>query len=210
MQLHIDGIADNQPIPERFAFGVQDDDAHVRFGENRNPAVSWSGLPDGTQSLVLICVDTDVPTRPDDVNQEGRTVPASLPRANFYHWVVVDIPVGCAGIREAESSEGVTARGKVSPAGPAQSRQGRNDYTAWFEGDAGPASNCSVPVRLIVRTPPCTGTTVIREVIPLSLLGTASPSCTVYSGAVTPVRRYSSPARCSPPVPGNDSQYGSC
>ena len=68
MQLHIDGIADNQPIPERFAFGVQDDDAHVRLGENRNPAVSWSGLPDGTQSLVLICVDTDVPTRPDDVN----------------------------------------------------------------------------------------------------------------------------------------------
>lgn len=135
MQLHIEGIADNQPIPARFAFGVQDDNEHVRLGENRNPTVSWSGLPDGTLSLVLICVDTDVPTRPDDVNQEGRTVPASLPRTNFYHWVVVDIPVDCAGIREAESSEGITARGKVSPAGPAESRQGRNDYTAWFEGD---------------------------------------------------------------------------
>jgi Raf kinase inhibitor-like YbhB/YbcL family protein len=135
MQLHVKGIAENQPIPERFAFGVQDADDHVTLGENRNPAISWSGLPDGTRSLVFICVDSDVPTRPDDVNQEGRTVPADLPRTNFYHWVVVDIPASCIGIAEAESSDGVTARGKQSPAGPAQSRQGRNDYTSWFDGD---------------------------------------------------------------------------
>ena len=27
-----------------------------------------------------------------DVNKEGRSVPASLPRASFFHWVLVDIP----------------------------------------------------------------------------------------------------------------------
>lgn len=135
MQLEVEGITDQQPIPERFAFGVKDAEAHVALGANRNPAVRWSGLPDGTRSLVLICVDVDVPTRPDDVNQEGRTVPADLPRANFYHWVMVDIAASCRGIAEAECSDGVTARGKTAPAGPAGSRQGRNDYTGWFEGD---------------------------------------------------------------------------
>ena len=135
MQLQIDGIVNDQPIPERFAFGVQDAGSHVRLGENRNPAVRWSELPDGTRSLVLVCVDSDVPTKPDDVNQEGRTVPATLPRANFYHWVMVDIPAECPGIDEGMCSSGITAGGKSAPAGPARSRQGQNDYTGWFEGD---------------------------------------------------------------------------
>ena len=42
------------------------------FGANRNPQLSWSDVPAATRSLVLICVDSDVPTRADDVNQEGR------------------------------------------------------------------------------------------------------------------------------------------
>jgi Raf kinase inhibitor-like YbhB/YbcL family protein len=81
-------------------------------------------------------VDTDVPTRPDDVNQEGRFVPASLPRAEFYHWVMVDLPPSVQEIAAGSCSEGITPRGKQSPAGPAGSRQGLNDYTQWFAGDA--------------------------------------------------------------------------
>jgi hypothetical protein len=135
MKLTVGGITDGAAIPEKFAFGVRDPESHVRLGENLNPAISWSDVPEGTRSLVLICVDTDVPTKPDDVNQEGRTVPSDLPRANFYHWVMVDIPPGLGGIGEGECSQGVTARGKQSAEGPGGARQGRNDYTDWFQGD---------------------------------------------------------------------------
>ncbi len=135
MQLRIDGIEQDRPIPARFAFGAPDAESHVTLSDNRNPALSWDGLPEGTRSLVLICVDVDVPTKPDDVNQEGREVPADLPRANFYHWVMVDIDPATAGIGEGDCSDGVTARGKTDPAGPAGSRQGKNDYTGWFAGD---------------------------------------------------------------------------
>ena len=136
MKLIVEGIENNRPVPEKFAFGIQDPKEHVRLGENLNPGIRWEDLPEGTKSLVLICVDTDVPTKPDDVNQEGRTVPASLPRGRFYHWVMVDLPPSLEGIAEGACSEGVTPRGKQSPSGPKGSRQGRNDYTAWFEGDA--------------------------------------------------------------------------
>jgi Raf kinase inhibitor-like YbhB/YbcL family protein len=135
MKLIVEGIENKRPIPEKFAFGIQDPKEHVRLGENLSPAIRWDGLPEGTKSLVLICVDTDVPTKPDDVNQEGRTVPASLPRGRFYHWVMVDLPPSLESIAEGECSKGVTPRGKQSPAGPKGSRQGRNDYTAWFDGD---------------------------------------------------------------------------
>jgi Raf kinase inhibitor-like YbhB/YbcL family protein len=136
MELKVEGIRDAGPVPPRIAFGVPDPTDHVRLGANLNPGLRWSGVPENTRSLVLICVDSDVPTRPDDVNKEGRTVPASLPRANFYHWVMVDIPPETAGIGEGECSRGVSPRGKSSPPGPEGSRQGRNDYTGWFEGDA--------------------------------------------------------------------------
>ena len=57
MKLTVGGITDGAAIPEKFAFGVQDPGAHVRLGENLNPSVSWSGVPEGTRSLVLICVE---------------------------------------------------------------------------------------------------------------------------------------------------------
>lgn len=135
MKLIVEGIDNDQPIPAQFAFGVPDEATHVQLGENLNPAIRWENLPEGTRTLVLICVDTDVPTRPDDVNKKGRTVPADLPRGRFYHWVIVDLPPDSTGIAEGACSRGVTPRGKPSPEGPEGSRQGRNDYTAWFEGD---------------------------------------------------------------------------
>jgi hypothetical protein len=125
-----------QRIPEEFAFGVPDAAQHLRLGRNRNPHLFWSGVPAGTKSLVLLCADADVPTRPDDVNKEGRVVPSSLPRADFYHWVMVDIPPAVYEIAAGACSDGIVPRGKQSPAGPPGSRQGLNDYTLWFAGDA--------------------------------------------------------------------------
>ena len=135
MQIQCSAFGDNAPIPDDYCFCVPSSEGHVSMGDNRNPGLSWSGVPSGTRSLVLICVDPDVPTRPDDVNKEGRTVPASLPRCDFFHWVMVDIDPAVREIPEGACADGITAGGKRNPSGPRGARQGINDYTNWFAGD---------------------------------------------------------------------------
>ena len=73
------------------SFCIPDPAHHVCLGKNLNPHLAWSDVPTGTKSFVLICHDPDVPSRGDDVNQEDRTVPATLPRVDFFHWVLVDL-----------------------------------------------------------------------------------------------------------------------
>lgn len=141
MKLTSPVLRDNQPIPAEYAFGIPDAKQHVALGANRNPPLEWGDLPTGTQSLVLICHDRDVPTRADDVNQEGRTVPADLPRADFYHWILVDLPPEPARILTGEFSDGVTAGGKPGPDGPRGVRQGINSYREWFAGDSAMAGD---------------------------------------------------------------------
>lgn len=135
MHLQIDGIRHGEKIPARFAFAKPDAKNHVTLSDNRNPELRWSDVPEGTRSLVLICVDGDAPTQRDDVNCEDREVPEKLRRGDFYHWVMVDIPPAMSGIAEGSCSDGVTARGKDDTIGPDGTRQGLNDYTDWFEGD---------------------------------------------------------------------------
>ncbi|MGJ8670014.1 MAG: YbhB/YbcL family Raf kinase inhibitor-like protein [Oceanococcus sp.] len=136
MQIRSDDLSHNMPIPGRCAFGVIDPQQHVALSDNRNPHLTWSNIPEGTQSFVICCIDTDVPTKADDVNQEGRVVPAELPRTEFVHWLIADIPAGITDIDNGRCSKEITAGGKSSPAGPDGSVQGVNDYTAWFAGDA--------------------------------------------------------------------------
>ncbi|HED63988.1 MAG TPA: YbhB/YbcL family Raf kinase inhibitor-like protein, partial [Planctomycetes bacterium] len=62
--------------------------------------------------------------------------PANLPRADFVHWVLVDVPASVTELAAGSCCDGVTPGGKRGPSGPAGSRQGINDYTSWFEGDA--------------------------------------------------------------------------
>jgi Raf kinase inhibitor-like YbhB/YbcL family protein len=135
MKLTSASFLSDQPIPEQFAFGAPDPVLHVRLASNHNPQLKWSGAPAQTRSFALICVDSDVPTSPDDVNKEGRVVPANLPRGDFYHWVMVDIPPSVTEIAEAECSEGIVAGGKKELRGPRGARQGVNDYTGWFAND---------------------------------------------------------------------------
>lgn len=135
MKLTSRTLTANGRIPGRCAFAIQAPHGHVTLSQNRNPQLSWSGAPAGTHSFVLTCIDADAPTKPDDVNQEGRTVPADLPRADFVHWLVANIPVDVRDIAEGASADGVTAKGKSAPAGPEGSVQGTNDYTGWFAGD---------------------------------------------------------------------------
>jgi Raf kinase inhibitor-like YbhB/YbcL family protein len=138
MNLSNQSFGHDDAIPHEFAFAKPDPAAHVALAQNRNPELSWSNVPEGCKTLALVCVDPDAPTVPDNVNKEGLTVPADLPRADFHHWVMVDMPATCTGIAAGECSDGVTPRGKQSPPNPAgapQARQGVNDYTGWFADD---------------------------------------------------------------------------
>ncbi len=122
-------------IPGRCAFAVQAPKGHVRFSDNRNPHLAWRDAPAATKSFALLCTDADAPTKADDVNKDGREIPADVPRGEFVHWVMANIPATVASIAEAACSSAVTAKGKTDPKGPEGSVQGGNDYSGWFKSD---------------------------------------------------------------------------
>ncbi len=134
MKLTIPSFENGAPIPAEFAMGVPAADAPATFGPNRSPHVTWTDPPPGTQSFALICTDRDAPSVRDDANQPGRTVPHDLPRADFYHWVLIDIPADVRELPAGCDCEGVTPRGK--DAGPTPyGMRGINSYTNWFAGE---------------------------------------------------------------------------
>ncbi len=53
---------------------------HTCDGANRSPAFAWSGVPEGTQSLLLVCDDPDAP------------------RGTFHHWAAFNIPPDWEGL----------------------------------------------------------------------------------------------------------------
>jgi Raf kinase inhibitor-like YbhB/YbcL family protein len=141
MKLWSNAFADNSSMPSEFAFCKPAAAGHVALSSNRNPDLHWDDFPDGTRSFALIAHDPDVPSKDDDVNREGRKVPASLPRVDFFHWVLVDIPPGLHTIAAGTHSDGVIAHGKPGPevrVGTTTAngmRHGLNDYTGWFAND---------------------------------------------------------------------------
>jgi hypothetical protein len=81
-------------------------------GENRSPALAWSGVPNGTRSFALTLFDPDA--------GGGR---------GFWHWLVFDIPAGSTGLREgAGSGTGL----------PAEAVQSANDFGKAAYGGACP------------------------------------------------------------------------
>ena len=141
MELTTTAFPDMGIIPPEFAFCAADPVAHVKLSANRNPDFAWRGVPPGAKSLAVICHDPDVPSRGDDVNKEGRAVPKSLPRVDFHHWIVIDLPPDTPPIARGEFSAGVTTRGKPGPHAPRGARQGVNNYTDWFAGDKDMSGN---------------------------------------------------------------------
>src|SRR5438876_7748121 len=82
-------------------------------GQDTAPALSWSGVPDGTKCLALIVDDPDAP----DPN---------APRMTWVHWVLYDIPA---------SAEGIARGGKALPGGR---REGSNDWKRTGHGGPWP------------------------------------------------------------------------
>lgn len=135
MKLTSTAFKDNERIPGRCAFGIPDAAAHMKFGQNRNPELTWSGIPKGAKSLVLLCIDGDVPSSLDNFNKDGKVIETHLARVEFCHWAMVDIPPRDGGVAEGECCDGITERGKKHPKGPPESRQGINDYTSFMAGN---------------------------------------------------------------------------
>jgi Raf kinase inhibitor-like YbhB/YbcL family protein len=135
MKLSSTSFENGRRIPARFAFGKHDPTSHLTLSDNWNPHLEWRDLPGGTKSLALVVHDADVPSRPDDVNKEGRVISADLPRVDFFHWALVDLEPQPSAIQEGEFSRGITPRGKPGPEAPRGTRQGLNNYTQWFAGD---------------------------------------------------------------------------
>ncbi len=148
MKLWSDSFADGASMPEQYAFcAIDRDDSgnvrsnHIRMAANHNPHFAWSDAPAGTQSFALICHDPDVPSRGDDVNQEGKLIPADLQRVDFFHWCLVDMPPNMVCVTPGAFSSGITAGGKPGPECLVFMRHAINDYTGWFASDAAMAGD---------------------------------------------------------------------
>lgn len=132
MRIELPALANGASVPDRFCYFIFAEEGHAKAGPNVSPEVRWFDLPAGTKSLAIIVEDPDAPSVGDDVNKEGRTLPADMPRVSFHHWVLVDIPPGIDSIPEgAESDPG--GRGEL--ASKPYGRRGVNDFTSWFAND---------------------------------------------------------------------------
>jgi Raf kinase inhibitor-like YbhB/YbcL family protein len=82
-------------------------------GDDLSPDLSWSGLPEGTRSLVLIVDDPDAPD------------PAA-PKMVWDHWLLYNLPPDCGGLPEAVrpqalpagTGEGLNSWGRTGYGGP--------------------------------------------------------------------------------------------
>ncbi len=83
-------------IPKSFEF-----DGFGCSGDNRSPALSWSGAPEGTQAFAVTVYDPDAPTG-----------------SGWWHWMVINIP---ASVTELASNAGAVG-GANLPAGASQAR----------------------------------------------------------------------------------------
>lgn len=134
MRLESQSFAELAPIPAEFAFAAIASPGPIVLSGNRNPYLHWTDAPEGTRSFALIALDPDVPSVGTDVNQAGRSIAIDLPRVEFSHWLMANIPADTAEIAAGQFSDGITARGKKAQS-PLNTQQGLNDYTGWFAGD---------------------------------------------------------------------------
>jgi len=92
------------PIPQKY----------TGEGEDVSPALSWSGTPEGTKQIALICDDPDAPTKDP-----------------WVHWVIFAIPADAKGL-----PEGVPRDAELTS--PAGAKQGLNSWPKDNIGYRGP------------------------------------------------------------------------
>lgn len=106
-----DGFRDGETIPQQFTCQ----------GEDISPALSWSAIPAGTQSIAILMQDLD------------------SPRPGFTHWIMYNIP---------PVSTGIPGNITAVPLLPDSSMQGKND--AGRTGYSGPCPPAGNPHRYLI------------------------------------------------------------
>ncbi len=87
-----------------FSEGRRIPQKHTGEGADLSPPLCWSGVPEGTRELVLICDDPDAPTAEP-----------------WVHWVIYKIPATLAGL-----PEGIEKKARLKD--PAGALQGKNSW----------------------------------------------------------------------------------
>jgi hypothetical protein len=134
MELSSDSFIDGGTISTEHALAKPAEPGPVELAANKNPHLAWKHVPEGTQSFVVTCIDGDAPTSAEDVNKPDREVPATLPRADFVHWLLADLPGNRREIPEGSHADSVIPGGKDPRSAP-EGVHGVNDYTGWFADD---------------------------------------------------------------------------
>ncbi len=129
LKVTVNSIKEGGTIANKYAFCAPAAQGHTTAGSNINPSISWSKGPSGTKSYAVILYDTNSPAEQrEKMNKEGVTMTADIPRKNFFHWILADIPPTVTSIKEGANSSARVVHGK--PATPsAAGLRGLNDYT---------------------------------------------------------------------------------
>lgn len=98
-------------ISSAFEHGAAIPSVYTCDGDDVSPPLSWSGIPEGTQSLALLVDDPDAPD------------PAA-PKMVWVHWVLYNLPPSTRELARAADSEDLTS----------VARHGLND---WKRADYG-------------------------------------------------------------------------
>ncbi|HEU5047500.1 MAG TPA: YbhB/YbcL family Raf kinase inhibitor-like protein [Rickettsiales bacterium] len=131
----VEGIGPGGYIEPTYAFCVPAAGSlHVKDGPDKSVGIAWSKGPEGTKSYAIVMVDTDVPTNFEDAGREGKTIAATMPRKNFYHWILFDIPATKTMIPAYTDSDALVKNGK-SVIDTSYGTRGVNDYAPYFATD---------------------------------------------------------------------------
>ncbi len=124
-KVNVEGVVNELVLPDDYAYCLKRDIE----GKNIRPEISWSNYPEDTKSFAVFVIDPDVPTDFTEANQEGKIIPATQKRQNFFHFGLVNIP---ANINKIERGEGRADQKKQPKIG----RLAINDYASFYEPDS--------------------------------------------------------------------------
>lgn len=94
IQITSPAFNDGEPIPQKY----------TGEGPDVSPPLNWTGIPEGTKELVLICDDPDAPTNEP-----------------WVHWVIYKLPADIKGLKE-----GVPRKTRLTD--PQGALQGKNSW----------------------------------------------------------------------------------
>jgi Raf kinase inhibitor-like YbhB/YbcL family protein len=130
LEVSVDSIKSGKMMPTKYAFCMAAAQGHATAGSDISPAISWSKGPAGTKSYVIILHDTDSPAEQrEKMNKEGETLTSAVPRRNFFHWILVDIPANVTSVAEGAESNARVLHGKPATPAAAGGARGLNDFT---------------------------------------------------------------------------------